>query len=154
MNRDRSAARRLVLRRLLQKRKVAGQEELVDLLRKAGHEVTQATVSRDLTAIGAKKMSSPGGKARYHLGDLEPGAGTGELGRRMKEFAREIERSLNLIVVKTSPGSASPVASAVDSSPPSGVLGTVAGDDTVLIITRSARAGAEVHRCLESLLES
>lgn len=154
---DRTAVRRLVLRRLLERRRVADQAELRQLLAREGHAVSQATVSRDLSALGAQKQEDEG---RYRL----PAEGTdteaiaGELAHRLREFARDISASANLVVVRTPPGAAHAVAVAMDAvSGPGGeleqVLGCVAGDDTLIAVTRSPKGGAALARKLRGLME-
>jgi transcriptional regulator of arginine metabolism len=150
--RSRAAARRLVLRRLIGERSVHSQEELVGLLARHGHRVTQATVSRDLAALGVSKTPRPGGGERYALAGGPAAAGDGHLLRMLREFVTAIAHSGNVVVLKTPPGAAQPVASALDAAPPRGVLGTVAGDDTILIIAAPAAGGPRVARTLQRLM--
>ncbi len=155
MNRGRAAARRVVLRRLLSGGEASTQDDIARLLARRGHVVTQATVSRDLAAIGAVKTTGDDGEERYALA---PAAGREavapqELARLLQAFAIEIGHSGNLAVVKTAPGSAGPVAAALDSAEIESVLATIAGDDTVLVVARSAQGGAGLARALDRLLE-
>lgn len=156
MNRNRAAARLVVLRRLLAQREIGSQEELIQLLGERGHSVTQATVSRDLANLGAEKTIGTDGRERYVVvADLERHSGAiRNLSRRMKEFVTEIGHSGNTVVLKTPPGSAGPVAASLDGATLDGVLGTLGGDDTVLIITRDAGGGAAVAHQLEEILEA
>ena len=154
MSRDRSAARRALLRRLVGKRLITSQLSAVRLLEQRGHPVTQATVSRDLAAIGAEK-SDTSSRERYVLADT---AGQGDnhkhdLARMMREFVLSVGHSGNLALLKTAPGSAAPVASALDRASPANVLGTIAGDDTVLVVARCANGGAGLARRLEQIME-
>lgn len=122
--------------RLLQERTVASQNELVTLLRAAGYPVTQATISRDLEELGAVKVRRDG-RVVYSLppgGDPAP-AGVA-LRRALSESVVAIESTGNLVVVKTPPGHAQMVAAAIDRGPIEGVVGTVAGDDTILVVCR------------------
>jgi len=162
--RDRVAARRLLLRRLIGKHPVNSQEELVELLSNRGHRVTQTTVSRDLAALDVVKIALPDGGEQYGFpttGAVDRDADP-RLVRMLREFVTEIDHSGNLVVVKTAPGAAHPVASALDATPPDGVLGTVAGDDTILIVATSASdnqrndpaSGQSVARTLERLMEA
>lgn len=154
MARDRSAARRMLVRRLIAERAVGSQEQLVRLLAARGHRVTQTTVSRDLAAVGVAKETLPGGRERYALADSAGAAPPGDRLRHMlREFALEIGHSRNMVVIKTPPGSAQAVASALDQEAPPAVLGTVAGDDTVLVVTRKDDGGAALARILERQLE-
>lgn len=144
-----TAARRRLVRRLLQERPVANQSELVDLLAAHDHHVTQATVSRDLAAVGAVKTDGEG----YVLGQpvLEPAVVA--LGRVLEEFVDTIRVGGNLVVLKTPPGAAHIVASAVDHSRLDGVMGTVAGDDTLFIATENTRMAANLKKRLELIGE-
>ena len=155
MNRRRATARSLILRRLLAERAIHSQEELVRLLAEHGHRVTQATVSRDLMALGAEKVVRQG-EERYVLADSPPPARAAEreLRRRMKEFVIEIGHSLNNVVLTTPPGAAGSVAVALDRALLPEVLGTLGGDDTVLIVTRRGDGGAGVARRLKELMET
>lgn len=147
----RTAARRLVLRQLLERGQAATQTELIAVLRRRGHGVTQATVSRDLAALGASKAGD-----RYVLaaaGDVD----TEALQRRLQQFVVAIDASANIVVLRTAPGSAHAVGVALDAARSSGmvpeVLGTVAGDDTLIAITRAPQGGARLARKLESMME-
>ncbi len=156
MKKNRSAARLVILRRLLAQHEIGSQEELVQRLGERGHHVTQATVSRDLTTLGADKLVGEDGSERYVIAaDLERHSGAiRNLARRMKEFVNEIGSSANLVVLKMDPGSASPVAAALDAAALDGVLGSVGGDDTVLVITQDPVGGAALAQQLENLLET
>lgn len=156
MKRHRSAARLVILRRLLAQHEIGSQEELVRLLGERGHTVTQATVSRDLSNIGAEKIVGANGQERYLVAsdlDRHSGAVRG-LARRMNEFVTEIGHSANLVVLKGPPGCSGPVAAALDGAALDQVLGTVGGDDTVLVIARDPQGGAAVARQLENIMEA
>lgn len=150
---SRTAARRLLLRRILQEEGLPSQEAAVAALARHGHRVTQTTVSRDLAALGARK----GDDDVYRL----PGAGLSdalaELGQRMRQFVVGIDASANIVVIHTPPGSAHAVAVALDAARESGelgaALGTVAGDDTLFVISRSPSGGSRLRRRLEGLME-
>ena len=118
--------------------------------------MTQTTVSRDLTNLGAEKTTGSDGRDRYVIAaDLERHSGAiRNLSRRMKEFVTEIGHSANLVVLKGPPGSAGPVAASLDAATLDGVLGTMGGDDTVLVITRDPNGGAMAARQLEDILEA
>jgi len=154
MTRTRAAARRMQLRRLIAQSAISGQDELVRLLGRHGHRVTQTTVSRDLAALGIEKVSGKNGETIYAL----PARGGAEnheaaaLARMLRAFALEIDRAQNLVVIKTPPGSANPIATALDDNPPAEVLGTVAGDDTLLVVTRSDSGATKLVRKLQKLL--
>jgi len=154
-SRERVEARRALLRRLIGEQTVSSQDDVVRLLRAHGHRVTQATASRDLAAIGAEKRADHGGSERYRLAsaEREPPAGHAELRRLMREFVLAIGHSANLAVVRTTPGAAATVASALDRAGVEGILGTLAGDDTVLVVARTARGGAPLASRIEHIQE-
>lgn len=136
--------RRRDLLRLLRERRASSQQAIVDALRAAGHDVTQATVSRDLREIGATKMRL-GGESVYRLPDEIPRSPGGDLMARslrtaLGEFALDIRPAAALVVVTTAPGHAAAVARAVDLAGLDEVVGTVAGDDTIFVATPSDEA--------------
>lgn len=147
-----TAARRRLVRKLLVEQSVSSQSELVELLRAENHEITQATVSRDLHALGAVK-SRDGGRLRYVLPDEAAPAGEAFAGlaRALSQFAESIVPSGNLVVIKTSSGAAHVVAAAVDGTPLDGVLGTIAGDDTLLLIAAQTVGGLRIADTLEKI---
>jgi transcriptional regulator of arginine metabolism len=122
--------------KLLETQAVANQAQLVELLGAEGIEATQTTVSRDLEELGAVKVRLPGGDGAYALPELPVHqiAPSDHLRRVMGEWVVEVARSGNLIVLRTPPGCAHVVGSALDRSGLDGFLGTVAGDDTVLVV--------------------
>lgn len=129
--------------KLLEQQAVGSQAQLVALLAADGVEATQTTVSRDLEELGALKVRLPGGETAYALPELpiQQIAPTDHLRRVLGEWAVEIGTSQNLVVLRTPPGCAHVVASALDRSGLDGVLGTVAGDDTLLmVVTEGHRA--------------
>jgi transcriptional regulator of arginine metabolism len=132
--------------RLLEAGPVASQTELVDRLAGEGVEATQATVSRDLEELGAVKVRLPGGELAYALPELpsQQVAPEDHLRRVLGDWVVEIDVSVNLVVLRTPPGSAHVVGSALDRSGFPGVIGTVAGDDTVLVVASESVGGAAV----------
>ncbi len=120
---------------MLRQESVSSQDHLVDLLTAQGVAVTQATVSRDLDDLGAVKVPTGGGSV-YAIPELpsEQIAPDDHLKRVLGEWVVAVGCSHNLVVLNTPPGSAHVVGSAIDRSAVHGVLGTVAGDDTVLVV--------------------
>jgi transcriptional regulator of arginine metabolism len=139
--------RRIV--QLLRRRSVSSQEELARLLRKHGEQVTQATLSRDLEELGAVRTRE-NGRAVYRLPD-EPPAGEDWLQHMLQEFMLEVEASGNLVVIKTPPGGANAVARALDNTGVKDVIGSVAGDDTIMVVCRDGVRGQTVARRLRAL---
>jgi transcriptional regulator of arginine metabolism len=129
---------------------VRSQAELGRLLAAEGVEVTQATLSRDLEEMGATKVRRPGVGTVYAVPGEAPGPTLRALSedhdQRISRLAAEllvsVEASANLVVARTPPGGAHLLASAIDRADLPEVLGTVAGDDTVLVVTRDPRGGA------------
>ena len=152
------AARQQRIVDLVSHHRVRSQTELAELLAGDGVHVTQATLSRDLVELDAVKVRAAGGGLVYAVpaegGDRTPTAG-GEAAGAMARLARlcgellvTAEASANLVVLRTPPGAAQFLASAVDKAELPDVLGTIAGDDTVLLVTRDPRGGRSVARSL------
>lgn len=139
--------------RLLEQQVIGSQQLLVDLLAAEGVEATQATVSRDLEELGAQKVRLPGGDTAYALPDLpaQQIAPMDHLRRVLGEWAVELASSQNLVVLRTPPGCAHVVASALDRSGIDGVVGTVAGDDTLLVVVAENQSTRDVAGRLASL---
>jgi transcriptional regulator of arginine metabolism len=130
--------------RLLESQPVTNQAQLVALLGEQGVEATQTTVSRDLDDLGAVKVRLPGGETAYALPELPKHqiAPEDHLRRVLGEWVVEVAHSGNLVVLRTPPGSAHVVGSALDRSGLEEVVGTVAGDDTVLVVVDEQIGGA------------
>ncbi|HVM67625.1 MAG TPA: arginine repressor [Acidimicrobiales bacterium] len=139
--------------KLLEAQRVASQGDLVELLAAEGVVATQATVSRDLDELGAVKVRIPGGETVYAIPELPKDRLVPEeqLRRVLADWVVEISHSLNLVVLRTPPGSAHVVASALDRAGLPGILGTVAGDDTLLVVAAENVGGAKVARRLRTL---
>lgn len=159
------AARHAQIEEILARHRVRSQAELVGLLADAGVQVTQATLSRDLDELGAVKLRDPDGSLVYALpgeggdriprtraadGEVQHPAGT-RLGRVAEELLVSAEYCANLVVLRTPPGAAQFLASAIDHSDVASVIGTVAGDDTVLVVCRDPNGGADVAAFLLGL---
>ena len=138
------ARRREAVARILRTRRIGTQEELLAALAEAGHRATQATLSRDLARLEARRVSRPDGGAFYEL----PGPGD-ELSALRGQIAA-ISANGSLAVIRTLPGSASAVARAIDLAQVPEVLGTIAGDDTIFVAPAGA---ARPHRLAARLAE-
>jgi transcriptional regulator of arginine metabolism len=157
------AARHQRIADILTRHHVHSQGELLEHLAQDGLEVTQATLSRDLVELGAVKVRE-GRTLVYAVpgagGDRTPRAAVGahELSARLRRLCEELlvtaEASANLVVVRTPPGAAGYLASAIDHADQGDILGTIAGDDTIMIITVGDRAGEAVASRLLSLAGS
>ncbi|MGH9303071.1 MAG: arginine repressor [Acidimicrobiales bacterium] len=150
------ARRQHLLARLLAEHCVTSQEQLVELLLQDGISATQATVSRDLEEVGAVKVRVPGtDRLVYALAELPRDQLVPEehLRRVLGEWVVDVASSSNLVVLHTPPGSAHVVASALDRSNLEGMLGTLAGDDTVLVVAGKGAAGKALFGRLEELTQ-
>src|SRR4051794_3729553 len=138
---------------LIARHAVTNQPQLVDLLAESGIAATQATVSRDLEDLGAVKVRVPGGDTVYAIPEYEPQriAPEDQLRRVMGEWVAEVRCSGNLVVLRTPPGGAHVVASALDRSGLPGILGTVAGDDTLLCVAEDVTGGDSLRDRLREL---
>jgi transcriptional regulator of arginine metabolism len=148
-----SRSRRLaVLARLLSEQDFSSQEELARALARTGASVTQATLSRDLRSLGVGKRPHANGKATYEL--PAPATETLDHERRLldlRAFVNEVKVAQNLIVVKTPPGHGHGVGRAIDLADLDHVVGSVAGDDTVLVVATDAAAARRVKRHLDGV---
>jgi transcriptional regulator of arginine metabolism len=138
--------------KLLEQDAVSSQGHLVDLLAAEGVHATQATVSRDLEELGAVKVRMAGGESVYAVPQYEERfAPEDHLKRVFGDWVVEVAHSGNLVVIRTPPGSAHVVGSAIDRAGLPGVIGTVAGDDTILVIAAERVGGSKVARRLSGL---
>jgi transcriptional regulator of arginine metabolism len=145
--------RQRAIAKLVGQHAVTSQPQLVDMLANDGITATQATVSRDLEDLGAVKVRVSGGETVYAIPEYEPArlAPEDQLRRVMGEWVAEVRHSLNLVVLRTPPGCAHVVASALDRSALGGLIGTVAGDDTLLCIAEEDTGGAKLAHRLKEL---
>jgi transcriptional regulator of arginine metabolism len=145
--------RQRAISKLIGQRSVGNQPQLVELLAAEGITATQATVSRDLDELGAIKVRVPGGQSVYALPEIETDryAPSDQLRRVLGEWVAEVDASANLVVVRTPPGCAHVVASALDRSGLEGLLGTVAGDDTLMCVAANGTTGDELAARLRRL---
>lgn len=153
-------ARHACIVEILSRTVVRSQGELLALLARDGHEVTQATLSRDLVEIGAVKVRQ--GKSLVYAvpgegGDRtpRPAAEAEELDARLRRLCEDLlvtaTPSANLVILRTPPGAANYLASAIDKAGAEDIIGTIAGDDTVMVVTASARGGSAVAQRLLAL---
>lgn len=147
------ARRQHVVAKLLARHDVASQEQLVALLAGEGVAATQATTSRDLDDLGAIKVRAAGGETVYAIPELpkDQRAPEDHLRRVLADWVVEVAHSGNLAVLRTPPGTANLVAAALDRSGLPDQIGTVAGDDTVLVVAANATTGADLARRLGRL---
>lgn len=136
--------------RLVSEDDVSNQDDLRRLLAQRGMRVTQATLSRDLQDLGLVKTAE--GYRKVEGAEAESGSEQ-RLERALREFLLDVREAQNLLVLKTPPGGAQSLAAALDAGHWREVVGTVAGDDTVLVVTPSRAARASLRKKMEKLLK-
>ncbi|HEY0252727.1 MAG TPA: hypothetical protein VGC41_14430 [Kofleriaceae bacterium] len=134
-------ARRTLIRQLVGARSIATQEELRAMLAERGHEVTQATLSRDLAHLDAKR-----GPSGYELPDAAPAV--------LPDLIRSVDDNGTLVVIHTAPGAAQVVASALDRAKPADILGTIAGDDAIFVAPARGVPAARLAKRVRELLQA
>jgi transcriptional regulator of arginine metabolism len=145
MNRN---ERHAAILRLVHEQPLSTQTELADALRREGHEVVQTTVSRDIHELGLIKVRHASGRLVYAF--PEDGAYSEELSEALTRWALTVEASGNLVVMTTPYGYASALAQAVDVARHPHIAGTIAGENTVLLVSRDPLTGAELADELRS----
>jgi transcriptional regulator of arginine metabolism len=143
-------SRHQAIKEIVALRPIARQDDLVKALTERGFKVTQATVSRDIAEIPLHKVRTAQGLVYRWGGPLtEPNS---RLFRMMREFALSVSRSGNILVIKTAGGAASTVAGSLDDAALSSVLGTIAGDDTIMVVAKDDQASRELYAELVNML--
>jgi transcriptional regulator of arginine metabolism len=141
-------SRHAAIRDVIAARELSSQEELRRALFRRGHRVTQATLSRDIHELGLVKTAEgykmpQGEEAEIHLPSIE---------RLIQEFVYDVRTAQNLVVVKTSPGSAQPVSAAIDAEEWDEAVGTIGGDDTILAIASNAKSAGKLAQRIRGYL--
>ena len=145
--------RQVAILDIIEKQEIETQEELASALNARGIRVTQATVSRDIKELRLLKVLTPSGKYKYATGDQADNNLTDRFIRMLAESLLSVSSANNLIVVKTLSGSANVAAEALDSMHWPEVLGTLAGDNTVLLIIRSNEETITVTRRIRDMMK-
>ena len=127
------------------------QEELIDQLRAAGFDVTQATISRDIRELKLAKVMSETGEYKYILPKSGENDGRHVYSKALSGSIKSVECALNDIVIKTYPGLANAVAAGIDSLHEHDILGCVAGDDTIILIAHSAESALNLCKRLRKI---
>jgi len=155
MSHDDTQERRAAIRELIRSREVATQEDLRELLAKRGFEVTQATLSRDLAKLGARRVSRAEGGTAYEFPEARVVETSAEerLGD-LAEMVVTVGHNGALVVIHTTAGTASAVALAIDTARIPQVLGTLAGDDCIFLAPARGHAAAKVTTKLQKLFRS
>ena len=134
-----------LLRKLLSQKSLSTQEDLKDKLSEQGHPVTQSTISRDLRKLGTIKVIDASGQTGYRLSDDGPSLAKAS---SLADLVIDIKTNGTMIVLHTTPGSASLIARHLDRLRPGGILGTLAGDDTIFVAPDSNRG---VRHCIKEI---
>jgi transcriptional regulator of arginine metabolism len=144
--------RQRALLELVGRMPLSSQHEIQEELARGGHDATQSTISRDLEELGLVRVRDPEGRLRYALPtEAVATAVASRLRMLLAEFVMSIEASGNLVVAVTPPGAANAVAEAIDHAAVEGILGTVAGDNTILIIAKEGVKGKAVSDRLREI---
>lgn len=147
------ARRQAMIREIVEKQSIQTQEELAEALRAHGMVVTQATVSRDIKEMHLLKVLAENGNYRYATMEKSDSSMNDRLIRMLSDSVVEMNSANNLIVIRTLPGSAHVAAEAIDSLKWQEVLGTIAGDNTILAIVRSNEEVDDVARRFRGLIK-
>jgi transcriptional regulator of arginine metabolism len=135
-------ARQQALMELVRTQPLASQHEIQEHLAELGHEATQSTISRDLEELGLVRIRDASGHLMYgRPADTAALGAAQRLRSLLSEFLVSVDSSANLVVLKTTPGAANAVADVLDRAGVDGVLGTIAGDDTVLVVATEGVKG-------------
>ena len=139
------------LLQVIREREISTQDELVASLNEAGMDVTQATVSRDIKELGIIKVSTGSGIQKYVPMERSGEAASGRLMKVFSEAVIQVDAAMNIVVIKTLPGMAQAGASALDSMRLPEIVGSIAGDDTVFIATRTVEQADALARLLNQV---
>lgn len=142
------------IKEIVQSRPIETQEELTKALQEEGIEVTQATVSRDIKELMLIKVPTSDGHYRYALSQEQNMLmSKNRMARLFQDSIVRVDSALNQIVIHTMPGSANMVAAAIDLAKWENVIGTIAGDDTILIITNSTESVPKITKVIVTLMK-
>ncbi len=147
------SSRQKIIAKIIEENEINTQEELVERLRQAGVEATQATISRDIRRMNLRKIPGKSGKPCYAMAPSMERSMEGAYARAMKEGLVSVDTAMNMLVLKTHPGMAMPVAAAVDSMQMDEVVGTIAGDDTVMSAIRSVADAERLKKWFQKMIE-
>ena len=148
------ARRQAVILEVIDQEALHSQEELRRRLRQRGFDATQATISRDIADLGLVKRAGDGAYQRPGLEAMSPELARTALERAAAGFLRRVERVQQLVVLRTGRGQAQALAEALDRAQLAEMVGTIAGDDTILVIARDSRRAAALVKRLEMYTET
>jgi transcriptional regulator of arginine metabolism len=148
---DDTRARRALIVELVRTRHVATQSDLRDLLRAKGHDVTQATLSRDLAKLGARRVSLPNGGTAYEVEGFAARTREPSQLTAMASLVLGIREGTAIVVIHTRAGAAQAVAALLDQARLEGIIGSIAGDDTIFVVPERRITTATLARTLRRL---
>jgi transcriptional regulator of arginine metabolism len=143
------ARRQTVILEIVDREALHSQEQLRRRLHQRGFDATQATISRDIKELGLVKRAGDGAYQRPGVDTTNPETARAALERAAAEFLRRVERVQQLVVIRTGVGQAQPLAIAIDRAQLPEAVGSIGGDDTILVIARDAKRAAALVRQLE-----
>jgi transcriptional regulator of arginine metabolism len=144
--------RLLAIEKIISEEEISSHEALIKKLKGKGISCTQATLSRDLRQLGAGRIPDGRGGYRYFLPESNPAVTSAEGKVQVLPAIRDIVDARGLLVIRTIPGNASNTAFFIDNTGRFEIAGTIAGDDTILVIPRDGITNNQVHTCLELIL--
>jgi transcriptional regulator of arginine metabolism len=142
--------RQAIILELVDREALQSQEQLRKKLQQRGFEATQATISRDIKELGLVKRAGDGAYQRPGSDTTDPETALTALERAAAEFLRRVERVQQLVVIRTGIGQAQPLAIAIDRAQLPEAVGSIAGDDTILVVARDGKRAAALVKRLEN----
>lgn len=142
----------LAIEKIIRESRITTQEDLLKKLKSKGITCTQATLSRNLRQLGVGRTPDGSGGYRYTLPDNNRGSSESPLRLNIVPVIQDIIEAKGMIIVKTLPGNASNTALFIDNAARYEIAGTIAGDDTILLIPRDGITSNQLHSCLEIIL--
>ncbi len=139
---------------LITRYEIETQEDMIEKLRSAGYEVTQATVSRDIRELKLTKSLSSHGTYRYMKSTARQNAGSVKFNNAVVDSITSVDYAENIIILKTYPGLGMAVASGVDALNLPKILGCIGGDDTIMIVTRDKESAKDISEKIHDLMKS
>ena len=139
---------------LITRYEIETQEDMIEKLREAGYDVTQATVSRDIRELKLTKVTAENGKYKYVLPGVKKAMARSHVYSTISASVISVECAMNTVVIKTYPGMAPAVATGIDSHAIEGVVGCIAGDDTIFVAVDSIENANNARREIRKLIEA
>lgn len=148
---EETRARRALIVELIRTRHIATQADLRDLLHARGHDVTQATLSRDLAKLGARRVAMPGGGTAYEVEGFAARGGESQFAA-MSALVLGIREGAAIVVIHTRPGAAQAVAAMLDQARLDSIIGSIAGDDTIFVVPERRVSTQTLAKSLRRML--